>query len=384
MLKHWKKKLGVLAVSATMLATTAQAAAATDPVDVLLNGETLEFGALSPVIQDGSTFVPLEAALEALDISETAANPRTIGGEAYVPLRAVGEAAGYEVHWNDETRTVTLRRLADEQAVRGFLWEVSHNGDTVYLVGSMHLADDSFYPLPDAYERAFEDAEYLGLEIDVTRAADPEMQQLVLELGTYQDGTTLADHIPEALYAELGNILSQYEMETDALDMFKPWVVETTLATLKALQAGYQSEVGIDMYFAQKAIERGIPILELESYESQLQMFNGFSSSLQISNLQAALDGFDELGDAVDEMAAMWKSGDEAVLLEMIGPMMENEEYRKAMLTDRNIGMVEKIVEYLEDPEEADYLIVVGAAHFVGEDGIVKLLEEKGYTVTRK
>ncbi|MNO04822.1 TraB family protein [compost metagenome] len=54
------------------------------------------------------------------------------------------------------------------------------------------------------------------------------------------------------------------------------------------------------------------------------------------------------------------------------------------MLVDRNVKMTEKIEGYLKGKDSSTYMIAVGAAHMLGEKGIVTLLQEKGYTVTRK
>ena len=143
----------------------------------------------------------------------------------------------------------------------------------------MHIADKSFYPLRPEFEEAFAEADYLGVEIDLSKAADEEQQKLVLSFGSYQDGTTLKDHISSETYSKLGDILKEKGLEPNALDAFKPWVVETTLATLKSTDAGLEASSGVDLYFIQKAIERKIPVIELESYQSQLGMFDNFSKN---------------------------------------------------------------------------------------------------------
>ncbi len=135
---------------------------------------------------------------------------------------------------------------------------------------------------------------------------------------------------------------------------------------------------------SQKAMERKLPILELESYESQLGMFNGFSKELQEKNLNAALDNFDVLDDYVDEMADTWKTGDDQKLLEFTQSMSADPEYNKAMLVDRNIVMADQIDGYLNSEKKAEYFIAVGAGHFLGKDGVVQLLKDKGYSVVRK
>lgn len=351
--------------------------------------------------------VPLRTTLDALDVKLTTATDDTItavvdgktitlkskltriNGVTYAPIRIVGDAAGYEVRWDAATRTVLLvsKDTATETAQtggRGFMWEVESNGNTVYLVGSMHIADESFYPLRPEFEEAFAEADYLGVEIDISKAADEEQQKLVLSLGSYQDGTTLKDHISSETYTKLGDVLKKNGLEPNALDTFKPWVVESTLASLKSTTAGYEASAGVDLYFIQKAIERKLPVIELESYQSQLGMFNDFSKETQEETLKATIENFDVLDNSVKQMAEMWKTGNDEQLLELTNSFSTNEEYNKAMLVDRNIGMADKIDGYLKSGKGEEYFIVVGAAHYLGDHGIVKLLEDKGYIVERK
>ncbi|MEI0739750.1 TraB/GumN family protein [Paenibacillus sp. JTLBN-2024] len=404
-MKHWKRMLLSITISAGLMATAAPAMAAPQQPAVKVNNHAVQYAGGAPIIEQGTTYVPLKSTLQAMDATLTGAandtihavvNGKTItlkgklkriNGVTYAPIRVVGDATGYEVRWDAKTRTVLLISKGTETAKtggKGFMWEVESNGNTVYLVGSIHIADNSFYPLRPEFEEAFAEADYLGVEIDLSKAAGEAQQKMVMDMGMYQDGTTLKDHISGETYAKLGKILQQSGMKPDALDAFKPWVVETTISSLKSVKAGYEAAAGIDLYFIQKAIERKIPVVELESYESQLSMFNGFSKELQEKNLNNALDNFDVLDDGVDKMAEMWKTGNDEQLLELTNSMAAEPEYNKAMLIDRNEKMAEKIDGYLKNGKKEEYFIVVGAAHYLGEHGIVKLLQDKGYAVVRK
>ncbi|MBU5347467.1 TraB/GumN family protein [Paenibacillus lautus] len=404
-MKNWKKMILSLTISVGLLASAVPAMAAPQQPAVKVDNEVVKYSLGTPVIDKGTTLVPLRTTLQAMDVKLTDAADDTIhvvvdgktitlksklkqiNGVTYAPIRVVGDAAGYKVSWDAKTRTVVLVSKETEVAQtggRGFMWEVESNGNTVYLVGSMHIADDSFYPLRPEFEEAFAEADYLGVEIDISKAADEEQQKLIMDLGMYQDGTTLKDHVSSETYAKLGEILKQSGMQPNALDAFKPWVAETTISSLKSVKAGYDASAGIDLYFIQKAIERKVPILELETYGSQLGMFNGFSKELQEKNLNIALDNFDVLDESVNQMAEMWKTGNDEALLEFTNSMSGDEEYNKAMLIDRNIGMADKIDGYLKNGKNEEYFIVVGSAHYLGEHGIVKLLQDKGYTVVRK
>jgi uncharacterized protein YbaP (TraB family) len=412
-MKNWKRMLLSLTLSAGLLASAVPAMAAPQQPGVKVNDQAVKYSAGMPVLEEGTTLVPLRSTLQAMDIQLLNASGDTIyvivndktvtlkskltviNGVTYAPIRVLGDAGGYEVRWDPKTRTVILQSKTGKSGTgtptavkaeggRGFMWEVESNGNTVYLVGSMHIADDSFYPLRDEYEEAFAEADYLGVEIDISKAADEAQQKLIMDMGMYQDGTTLKDHVSGDTYAKLGQILKEAGLEPNALDKFKPWVAESTLSSLKSAKAGYEASAGIDLYFIQKAIERKVPIVELESYESQLGMFNNFSKELQEKNLKAALDNYDVIGEGIDQMAEMWKTGNDAQLLELTNSFSNDEEYTKAMLIDRNIGMADKIDGYLKNGKNEEYFIVVGAAHYLGEHGVIKLLEEKGYKVVRK
>ncbi|MEC0309103.1 TraB/GumN family protein [Paenibacillus lautus] len=404
-MKSWKKMLLSLAISVGLLASAVPAMAAPQQPAVKVDNQVVHYSLGTPMIDKGTTLVPLRTTLQALDVQLTGAADDTITavvdgktitlkgklkqihGVTYAPIRVVGDAAGYKVSWDAKTRSVLLVSKETETVQaggRGFMWEVESNGNTVYLVGSMHIADDSFYPLRPEFEEAFAEADYLGVEIDISKAADEEQQKLIMDLGMYQDGTTLKDHVSSETYAKLGEILKQSGMQPNALDAFKPWVAETTISSLKSVKAGYDASAGIDLYFIQKAIERKVPILELETYESQLGMFDNFSKELQEKNLNTALDNFDVLDESVNQMAEMWKTGNDEQLLEFTNSISGDEEYNKAMLIDRNIGMADKIDGYLKNGKNEEYFIVVGSAHYLGEHGIVKLLKDKGYTVVRK
>lgn len=404
-MKNWKKMLLSLAFSVGLLASAVPAMAAPQQPAVKVDNQVVHYSLGTPMIDKGTTLVPLRTTLQALDVQLTGAADDTITavvdgktitlkgklkrihGVTYAPIRVVGDAAGYKVSWDAKTRSVLLVSKETETVQaggRGFMWEVESNGNTVYLVGSMHIADDSFYPLRPEFEEAFAEADYLGVEIDISKAADEEQQKLIMDLGMYQDGTTLKDHVSSETYAKLGEILKQSGMQPNALDAFKPWVAETTISSLKSVKAGYDASAGIDLYFIQKAIERKVPILELETYESQLGMFDNFSKELQEKNLNTALDNFDVLDESVNQMAEMWKTGNDEQLLEFTNSISGDEEYNKAMLIDRNIGMADKIDGYLKNGKNEEYFIVVGSAHYLGEHGIVKLLKDKGYTVVRK
>ncbi|MFD1884573.1 TraB/GumN family protein [Paenibacillus wenxiniae] len=372
-----------------------------------------------------------------------------LNGTVYVPIRTFGDLTGYAVSWNAKTRTIQLTapvtvpattkpvttqpvttQPADSTTApaadttvpapsagatlpatsttpatpppatatpapaadtggKGFMWEVQANGNTVYLVGSMHIANDSFYPLRKEYDQAFAEADYLGVEVDITKTTDDHFYRQIAQMGTYQDGSILPNHIAADTYAKLGKFLKDNGKEPDALNEFKPWVVEMIVDSMAYSNSKYQADNGIDLYFLKQAAARKLPVIELESDQSQLSMLDNFSPQLQDLLLYSALRGFEDYADgktddSVDKMAETWKTGNEVELYNMTTSSADIPEYHKAMLVDRNLRMVDKIDGYLRNGGGKQYFIVVGAAHYLSDDGIVHLLQKKGYTVVRK
>lgn len=411
------KKIAALFLSLALLfsfITSVQAEA--KPISVWVEGEQAQLGGEAPIIERGTTLVPAESILDELDFEvswdakgkvvtgtkdklvisfqvgkQTAVvngtelplltGPKLVGKTVYVPLRFVSEVAGYEVKWNSKQRAISVEVKVPS---RGFMWKVENEGNVVYLLGSIHIANSAMYPLRSEITTAFDESDYLVVEADITKANEPAVQQLVLEMSSYEDGSTLKDHLSAETYAKLEGILEENGSKADALDGFKPWSVSSTLDYLKAMKSGYDSNIGIDMYFLAQAIERKVPIVELESIKFQLEMLDGFSSELQEEMLVSSIESYYSTESGIEELTDMWVTGDEKKLLTITNETGEHEELNKAMLTDRNKPMVEKIDGYLKSKESATYFVVVGAAHMLGDDGIVPLLEKKGYKVTRQ
>ncbi|EFM09165.1 GumN family protein [Paenibacillus curdlanolyticus YK9] len=420
------KKLSALFVTVAFILSsfaTSAFAAPTKPAPsatVVVDGNPIKISGEQPFVDKGTSFVPLKPlfnelhiALQwnnsaktltgikgdltiALKIGSTTANvngnavqltaaPRIVNGTTFVPLRFVGEATGYAVGWSQSTNTITLTsKVPQAEASKGFMWKVQNNGNTVYLVGSIHVADKAMYPLRKEYEEAFKAADYLALEVDLTQVDQATANSLITKYGVYTDGTTLKDHISADLYKQVTAILKSRNIKENALDTYKPWVVSQIFSTFQTSDEGYDPSLGIDQYFLNNAIQTKKPIIGLETYEQQIQMFASFSDGLQESQLNETIAEYnnpstDESG--IDQLTEMWKEGDENTLSALAQQISSNEEYYKAMLADRNAGMAEKVTGFLNSPDKKTYFVVVGALHMLGQDGVVTKLRAGGFTV---
>lgn len=424
-----KKLSSLLLALVIMLSVFSATSYAEQPsTTVLLDGNPVKLsdGSEQPFIEGGTTFVPMRSLFNVLDIDlswdnstktvsgakgdlnfslkigSTSAKvngetvtlttaPRIVHNVTFVPLRFVGQSTGYDVNWTQSTHTISITSPIEQVASqsKGFMWKVEKNGNTVYLLGSIHIANDGMYPLRQEIEDAFKSSAVLGVEVDLTQVDQAAMAALLEKIGVYTDGTTLKDHVSADTYQKVTAILKGLGAPENALDKYKPWVVAQTIPSLMIADQGYQTDLGIDQYFMQQALKTKKPIAQLETAEEQLQMFDDFSAELQEELLDEAIAAYNdpsqsEDGASYDALADMWTSGDEQSLIELTQASAANPEYYKALVADRNAGMVEKIEGYLNSDDKQTYFIVVGALHMLGDDGIVTQLKKAGYTVEKQ
>ncbi|MDG5786044.1 TraB/GumN family protein [Evansella sp. AB-P1] len=268
---------------------------------------------------------------------------------------------------------------------KGVFYKLEEGSNTVYLLGSIHIGMDELYPLHETIEEAFSGADYLAVEIDMTEINEMEVGQFMQEIGMYLDGRTLNSVVGDETFGELVSILEPHGYSAGILNMFKPFIVQDLLTMTAALEAGYDSDEGIDMYFMNQAVENDIEIIGLETYEDQLTISTILSEDTQVQQLEETVTNFDELNTEVEEMMNIWITGNIEALLEFRevdeSAPEDYHEYMYALMDERDRKMAEKIEAFLLSDNEETYFVVVGAMHLVGDTSIVGLLEQQGYTV---
>ncbi len=269
-------------------------------------------------------------------------------------------------------------------AENAFLWRVQSRNSTVFLLGSIHVLKKDVYPLSRAIEGAFEEADYVAVEADVTHITLVDAQQLITK-AFYAPGDSLDKHISREAMKTLEEETGELGLPTEFLLNQKPWFLALSLESLELLKSGYDPAYGIDAHFLGKAEGRK-KILELESLDYQIRLLSGMNDKEQELFLSHTLKNLRSLPQEADEMVQAWKAGDvKGMERSMAKDTLEgngsNHFYEK-LVTERNRNMVSKIEEFLKG--KGTYFVIVGAAHLVGEGGIIQLLKGKGYRPEQK
>lgn len=259
-----------------------------------------------------------------------------------------------------------------------FLWKVVSDGGEVYLLGSIHLAKPDLYPLDERIEEAFRATDNIVVEVDIGKGDVAEQQAMAMQMGMYTDGTTVKDHLSPEAFAKFEAFLEERGLPLAVFQVFRPWMSAATLQVLEMQRVGFDAEIGIERHFLRQAEQLGKPVHELETADFQLRMLAEMPGDQQELFLISTIDEYASFAERIDEMIASWQAGDVTVLESMLLKDYEEKPEMRSLyqriLIDRNVGMSEKITGMLEGGGK--WFVIVGAAHLVGEQGLVELLRQ--------
>lgn len=259
------------------------------------------------------------------------------------------------------------------------LWAAESDSLTLYLLGSVHLLRESDFPLDPRFDRAFDESEMVLFETAVDSLHDAAVAARMLEVAMLPQGKTLDELVSEETFARTEAAAIRLGLDPGALLSLKPTFAAMMLAILDLERIGV-SESGIDEYFHERATKRGVPIDYFETVDEQLDLLFDVTPEFDAQFLDLTLDQIDSTEAQWNELMEAWRHGDDESLNELLNAYTEQVPgLHERLITQRNRAWVERLGGWLQ--RDRDMLIVVGAAHLVGENGLVRLLEERGFRV---
>ena len=293
-----------------------------------------------------------------------------------------------------QSKPQSSENSAENEEITPAVWKVTdENGNYIYMMGSIHAADEAVNNMPDYFENAFKECTALAVEADVTSVTSDISQAVdMAQKMIYTDGTTIKDHISADTYQKAVKVLTDNNMYTALYDYYMPFAWTSLMDNIVISKSGLDVNLGVDSVLTKRAKKENKKVLEVESIDFQLDLFKSFSDETQELLLKSYTDDgvIEEQAKAVNELYDKWKKGtiteedvsddiDESSLTDKEKQMLD--EYNKKMLDDRNINMADKAEEYMQGSDTV--MFVVGAAHFQGEKGVLQLMKDKGCTVTQ-
>ncbi|MEG1562800.1 MAG: TraB/GumN family protein [Bacteroides sp.] len=269
------------------------------------------------------------------------------------------------------------------------LWKVSGNGlnQPSYIMGTHHLSPLSIKDSIAGMKQALADTKQVYGELVMSEMQNPaNMQLMQKEMVTATDTTFQSLFTPEEY--EMINKYSKENLMFDITTMpkIKPAFLSNNLILIIYLKhvGGFNPQEQLDTYFQTQATASGKKVGGLEKIEFQFNLlFNNASLQRQAQLLLCMLNNLDKGIKQMKQLTADYNAQDIDAMYKLSTEIEGNQcdplpGENEAMLDNRNKNWAEKLPAILH---EAPTFVAVGALHLAGENGLLNLLKEKGYTI---
>lgn len=319
-----------------------------------------------------------------------------LAAAAVVPARAdtvacTGRDIVAELERDDPAKLAALRAEAAETANgTGLLWRVEAPGvPASFLFGTMHVTDPRVTSLGTAAKAAFDAAGTLVIETTDVLDQAKMMAALASDPGLtmFTDGTTLTSLLPPADAAALEKGLEARGIPPGSVAKMKPWVLASVLS-LPACELARKAEGKpmLDVKLAEEAKAAGKPVKGLETAVDQLKAMASLPLEFHLRGLVDTLKLGSRLDDIIETMIVLYENQETGLYWPLFrAELPESDaggyaEFEETMITERNRGMAARAAPILR---RGGAFVAVGALHLPGQEGLVALLRQQGFTVSR-
>nr|WP_274700249.1 TraB/GumN family protein [Vibrio aestuarianus] len=253
-------------------------------------------------------------------------------------------------------------------------WLAKKENQTLFIVGSIHVGDESMYPLPQAVTQFLEHSDGLVMETDVRKTAGityPPTQHLSKDILNMQQ------------LSKLITIAKPLGLNAENLKYSPPWITALQLQQAQWSLLGYVPDDGVDMRLMYKATINNKPIFSLEELQFQIDLLANQPQGGK-EFLTSILDEWDNSEQGLHCLIESWTAGDQHKLIQFAELEQMSEEMVDAFITQRNNAWADKLSsDYFLPNKDGNYLVVVGTLHLVGKHNLLDLLTAKGFAVQR-
>ncbi len=259
-----------------------------------------------------------------------------------------------------------------------FLWQVTGGKTTHYLLGSVHLLPKAANRLPAGIVQAYESAEALVFESDIDALSNRDNTTAMLDSARAPRG--LKHEVDAETFAKVRARMLDLKMPAALCESYRPWFCALSLELFAYQRAGFRGEFGLDrqLYDAARRTQR--PIAWFEEPKAHLDLFTSMARTLSKQFLDAALSERNPKTDEPVEMYRAWRDNDIERMVAVIAELKRDfPDLHEHLLARRNRAWLPELKRRLALPQRQ--LFVVGAAHWLGPDGLIASLEAGGYRV---
>jgi uncharacterized protein YbaP (TraB family) len=265
---------------------------------------------------------------------------------------------------------------AESKGATACVWKVTRpDGKIVYFGGSVHSLPRSDYPIPAAYQRAFDASSRIAFEVDAKALQDSS--KALVQDGKYPRGDSLKNHVDARTYAYFRRLFGLMNVAEKSFSQYRPWFIVLMLQSASSNRSS--PKAGVDEYFMKRAAKRSMPVVGLESVREHARVYSGLTDrESEILLLSTFVPSETHRGN--DDVLNAWNRGDAETLARIMD--QESQEFpafNERLLGARNRAWVPRIDGFLASGHT--YFVVVGAGHFGGSRGLLALMRAKGYQI---
>jgi uncharacterized protein YbaP (TraB family) len=265
---------------------------------------------------------------------------------------------------------------------KSLLWKIYGNGakDTSYLYGTIHMIEKKDFVVSKTLKNRFKKTESLVMEIQLDM--DPAAKAFIKDNALYPNGKSIKDYLNETDY----NFFQTYLKDSMKLGVIKVKICEM----MRPFYA--QSLIMADQMKKSESYEKTFhkmakkkEKLGLETIQEQMSILAGGEIDVQVKDFIRDLkDGKLNASSEMAQLVSFYKNQDiQGLYNEMIVSMEKDGGKiggvtKEDFLDNRNKRWIPKLADLMKNKT---LFIAVGAGHLAGENGVIQLLRNQGYTV---
>lgn len=259
------------------------------------------------------------------------------------------------------------------------LWRISGNGLTKdsYLYGTMHLQDKRVFNFSDSLYYYLEKADGYAMEVDLRDFIDSMIQRAVTdrEADFFQDDEEETMAKPSGKKnAAIDSLLKMVKDKNDPASRKKLIRMREALVRMSLKKRDEMSTI-MDAWFYGIARRQGKWLGSVEEVKDQLSLIDEVGFEMNDDALKSSPV---EVGRTLESLIQIYRNRDLDALYAFIKPGLGQGEEDRIFIR-RNLKMVRSMDSL---SRIRSVFFAVGAAHLPGDSGVIRLLRNKGYTVT--
>ena len=223
-------------------------------------------------------------------------------------------------------------------------------------------------------------ADDIWFELPVGPGADEETSRLVAQRGVLPPEQSLFRILSHDEGARLARAAALVGVDTAMLDRFEPWLAEVALAAGAYNRAGASGLNGVEQVL-DASTPNSIRREALETAAEQIALFDEAPLADQVASLHQSVTELATDPNSYNTLVLAWQAGDlQKLETEVLAPLIEaSPQMFKRLISDRNGRWIGPLDRRLKG--QGRTVVVVGAGHLIGPEGLPARLRALGYSV---